>query len=271
MQSQVMLNNLSALQFNEECAPIVDALCAPLFMNFGITHFGCIRIFKNGQLLRIANNKEWTRKYFECEFYNDLDIYSMDQVPLNKCHYVPLIGAPFNAHCKALCLEFNIWNFMLVYERFSTYGDFWFFGTTKENHQIINFYLNNKDLLSHFTFYFKDKANDLFNLNNSSKLISTKIAPLKGEGKLLNCIEKIEEEINSNYFLDKRHNGKSLSKRESECLFFFSQGRTMKETAERMELSPRTVETHINNMKHKFNCHTRGELLSKFSTVKTLF
>lgn len=264
------ITNLSSLQFNLTCAPFVDELCAPLFNAFGITHFGCLRIFENGHILRIANKDGWTQSYFQHGFYNDLDLYSMKHVPMNEQRFHSLSGIPQSEHCQMLYSEFNIWNFLLVYERLSTYGDVWFFGTTRENTQIINFYLNNLNVLQHFIHYFKGKAEHLFDIRDSSKLILAKINPLKEtiieEVDSQNFIKKISH---SKHYLNGKYSGKFLSRREAECLFFFAQGRSMREIGEHFGLSPRTVETHINNIKIKLDCHTKGELISIFSKVKS--
>lgn len=54
-----------------------------------------------------------------------------------------------------------------------------------------------------------------------------------------------------------------LSNREKECLQYIRQGRTAKETANFLNISRRTVETHIVHIKDKFNCHTKSQLLNK--------
>lgn len=55
----------------------------------------------------------------------------------------------------------------------------------------------------------------------------------------------------------------NLSKREFECLFFILRGKTAKQTAEIMNLSKRTVETYIENLKNKFACDSKADLLIK--------
>ncbi len=52
-----------------------------------------------------------------------------------------------------------------------------------------------------------------------------------------------------------------LSPREIECLFHILRGKTMKETAAILSLSKRTVETYYENIKNKFGCFTKSELL----------
>lgn len=54
-----------------------------------------------------------------------------------------------------------------------------------------------------------------------------------------------------------------LTKRETECLFYLAEGYTAKEMAQVLNLSPRTVEGYIENMKHKIGCLTTSELLMK--------
>jgi DNA-binding CsgD family transcriptional regulator len=54
-----------------------------------------------------------------------------------------------------------------------------------------------------------------------------------------------------------------LSKRETECLYWLLRGKSVKETAKLMGISPRTVETHMETIKRKLNCATKSELIEK--------
>jgi DNA-binding CsgD family transcriptional regulator len=54
----------------------------------------------------------------------------------------------------------------------------------------------------------------------------------------------------------------SLTKRQSECLFYLTQGKTFKEIALLMNgISVRTVETYIEQLKLKLNCRNKSELI----------
>lgn len=59
----------------------------------------------------------------------------------------------------------------------------------------------------------------------------------------------------------------ALSKRELECLNHFCQGKTYKQTAREMSISPRTVETHLENILDKTHCNSKIEVVSRFSHV----
>lgn len=54
----------------------------------------------------------------------------------------------------------------------------------------------------------------------------------------------------------------SLSKRESDCVFFLIRGKTMKEIAKCLDLSPRTVEAYIVNIKLKWGCTNQKEVIA---------
>jgi DNA-binding CsgD family transcriptional regulator len=56
---------------------------------------------------------------------------------------------------------------------------------------------------------------------------------------------------------------KILSKREKECLQYLTRGMTAKQIARILNLSPRTIEFYIENMKNKLECHNRIELVAK--------
>ena len=46
---------------------------------------------------------------------------------------------------------------------------------------------------------------------------------------------------------------KGLSERELQCLCLLARGYTMKESAQELKLSPRTVESYLDNIKTKLN------------------
>ncbi len=60
---------------------------------------------------------------------------------------------------------------------------------------------------------------------------------------------------------------KSISKREYQCLFFAAQGKTAKETAKILKISPRTIEIHLQNIKNKLHCKNKARLI-EFSIGK---
>ncbi len=63
--------------------------------------------------------------------------------------------------------------------------------------------------------------------------------------------------LSNNYF------DTHLSTRQAECLFFLLRGKSAKTIAKILELSIRTVEDHIDNIKNQFRCYKKSELIEK--------
>jgi DNA-binding CsgD family transcriptional regulator len=73
-------------------------------------------------------------------------------------------------------------------------------------------------------------------------------------GLLNNAFSKVPSEI-------------KLSKRQSECAKLLSQGMTAKEIAAAINLSPRTIEYYIDNIKLKLNCRNKTELAATLTKI----
>jgi DNA-binding CsgD family transcriptional regulator len=52
-----------------------------------------------------------------------------------------------------------------------------------------------------------------------------------------------------------------LSLREAQCLFYSANGYSAKGVAKNLKLSPRTIETHLENIKNKLHCRNKLELI----------
>lgn len=85
------------------------------------------------------------------------------------------------------------------------------------------------------------------------------------------------EDLPNKYYLGESFPGMYLTQREHDCLLALLRGRTVRQVAAYLDLSPRTVEYYVKNMKGKLNCHSRSELLELalrtelFSHVLTQF
>jgi DNA-binding CsgD family transcriptional regulator len=65
------------------------------------------------------------------------------------------------------------------------------------------------------------------------------------------------------YELKNTYPDASLSSRLAECIFFLLRGKTVKEIAEILNLSKRTAEGYIDDIKDKMGCNSKSELIEK--------
>ena len=54
-----------------------------------------------------------------------------------------------------------------------------------------------------------------------------------------------------------------LTRRESECLYFFIRGGTVAEVASKLARSTRTIEKHLEHVRQKFDCRTKSDLVER--------
>lgn len=71
---------------------------------------------------------------------------------------------------------------------------------------------------------------------------------------------KIEGEFR--IYLGKGRSRIYFTRRECECIVLLLEGKTMKEVGAFLDLSARTVEYYVKNMKIKLKCRTKSELIS---------
>lgn len=65
------------------------------------------------------------------------------------------------------------------------------------------------------------------------------------------------------YYLGMRYRGVYFTNREAEVMIQLLQGKTLCAAAAVLNLSPRTIEFYVKNMKTKLSCRTKSELIGK--------
>lgn len=93
--------------------------------------------------------------------------------------------------------------------------------------------------------------------------------------KHLELSNLINTEINNatreHFTVGKRTNDIQLTRREREVLFYFLRGKSSKEIGKILNISHRTIEVYINNLKMKFQSNTKSELTAKAITIGFLY
>lgn len=96
----------------------------------------------------------------------------------------------------------------------------------------------------------RDKRSRLLNLDLSNKR-AKKHTQLKSASK--------------KYPLGPRFQNVYFTRREAQLMIYFLKGKNTTQVAKLLDLSPRTVEFYINNMKIKLCCRLKSELIQKVS------
>lgn len=261
--------NRSACEFVQKTQEEFDRICEPLFKNFPITIFSYMKIFEDGRYFSLNSNLKWQEHRFK-NIHTNGDFFSKEaqKVTENQTRQFLWPQSPKDDFFIEL-YKFNICYGFSKNKRSKGFIESWSFATDGNNENIEGFYIENLQYLEHFINYFMVKAAHLIDVTDSSKL-----ALFKGDINIKASKDRASNSNINNFFKEtclQKYNFKSpagsiayLSKRQIECLYLLSHGKTMKEIALSLDISPRTVETYLNYVKLLTGLNYRSQLVQFF-------
>lgn len=247
------------LEFNNSIANILDEIIKPLNKYFNITHFHYNVFLNDGKRLYICNRFDWLKHYFSKHFQNNSNharIYIKDLGT-----YKALWTSYKNDDIFSAIRTFNIWNGFSIFERTVEGIEAYHFATTCENTEINNFYLNNIHIFEKFINFFKNKIKEALKVKYKIAWIPSTIkTPLfKNNSNIEATISRV---LNiKKYCLDDKI---YITDRQLQILQYLSAGKTIKEIAWILEISPRTIETHLEIIKQRTNFSLKSDLIEMF-------
>ncbi len=243
----------------------------PRFKKLGIKDLGFRRFYKNGTTIGFTTNLSW----FDFEV-NDSSFSKMVAE-----HFQAEIGEVIHNH-QQFCLrigdvnqqseflkklyEFGMWNTLALYKVDIDKIDGFYFISTIDNSEVVTNYINNLDYLRNFISVIGPKIHKIYSNPKYQKIIKPMFDKSFEENFLHNKFQSTKATG-----LRLRKDGKSylLSKRELECLVLLSGGNSVKQIANLLKISPRTIEGYVLSLKIKINASSRSDLI-KFAHAMQL-
>lgn len=249
----------------------IKEICQPLFKDTNIDYFCYMKSTKDGRMIHLTNREDWLEYYLDSKFYEISNFRKSPEAYLGDYVLCSTMQGPAFQIAQNATNYFNIRNTITLISKQEKECEFYQFASSKSDEKIISFFINNIDLLKLFTFYFKDKAKHLLkNLHKKNIFIPSNSLLFKSDNdesllpkeKIIQIKGEIYEKINRFYIRDKNSDA-VLTKREVECIKFISLGKTAEEISIIFEISKRTVEKHIENIKIKLNLTKIQAVLEK--------
>ena len=244
--------NKDPLEYNNSIAHILKDMAAPLLQTYNITTFSYLRFFKNGQIMHISNQEKWLEHYIKTELYNDTNRYTREIRMVQRGEKNVFLRIPTsNYSFEKIMNDFGLCYGISIYQQCDDYIEMYGFATNISDPSIIEVYINNIKFLKRFAVSFKDKGKGLISPVNKMKLIVPDLPPQWGS-------LQPSRETQHKFLIDttvKRFHISSknfLSFREAQALYYRLSGNSAKDIAKEMSVSPRTIETHLNKVKLKF-------------------
>lgn len=262
--------NQEALAYASSLQEKFDAIILPLsYLN--IPYFIYTKIFADSKYVMLSNHTEWLT--YHMQNIQDQGIFFDQQNQLTeKCKinifYWPT--KPADSFLEAL-YKFNIWNGISFIKRSEGYIERFCFAADINNYHINSFYINNINLLKRFIRYFLTEIDTINKDYNESQLAIFANQISIEQSNAINPAKIISLSINNDFpvFLTKNCN-KKLSRREVECLRYLYEGKTSKDIAVTTNLSVRTIEYYLNNIKEKTGIYQRSKLIDAYKRFALL-
>lgn len=264
MSDHIKLNNPAFIYVDE-----VNQICQGLFRRYGLNAFSYSKIYPDGSRAELwsdayaLDHSFFVKKHIERVYTADLfnhqkfvfyDI-AADHLPNKTKNHIQL-------QLKDQRELFNHANCMLIIEYQKEYTEYFTFYTPIEKTDAKNSYLNCRDSLAKFCKYFKRRAYHLIMQSDRERLIRP-WRDREGDSILVNVVnESFSPAYGMTNLTENNQPIQKLTAREKEIADLLCEGKTGKEMADTLCISHKTVEKHIENMKQKFHCKKRSQLIS---------
>lgn len=251
-----------ALILPRQISKEVQEICNPMIDLFNINFFSHTRAYRDGHFAALMTTPELTEYYISQKY--PIRFSNGHGLILENGFYVEAYmgdDASNNIHFQLRTL-FNTSHFVFIIEKNKEYDDMFSFATYPENHKIINQYFNNMDLVKRFLLYYKEKSEKL--LKKSQPIKYTADYFLKEYKTMDNSISHKMTSDNmplKKIALTGNLGNITISQREFDCFKLIVKGLSFKETGKALAISPRTVETYVNNLKDKLGYDKKSQLM----------
>ncbi len=242
----------------------VNSSIATLSTNAKLIHF--VREKKLFQSLQGVSNFLTNQILFSDDFSIDSPIYVNSILPIK--------------------IHFDLEHFVTIIIPSHNYIEIYSFATSPSNTNFRHDIIANLPFIENFLLYFKNKARNLIDESLKKNVCVTQLPVFEYLQDIANLVDnivdihewiKVLNQINSNVnflksheikpkkiFLNKPFEHIYLTNRESDVALLLIQGDTMKCIAKKLNLSWTTVRSHIENLREKFQCGSKSELINTF-------
>jgi len=238
-----------------------------------ISVFGYLKIFfDNNRYYYVCSDCSVTEDYI-LNVKNTLIFYEKNLKNTQEGYQVIFWPKIPSHYSMEIYLRHGYWNGITFLKEHEDYVELYWFASDLKNTLMNDFYIKNCDTLTKSLNWFSNKNKDMFNVA-ANKNLSTFIGGVDFSNikKLKNSLKLDQERVEE--FLRKVSQKKiqlntpkghvHLTHREIECLKLISEGNTLKEAANDLNLSFRTVEEYLSRVKHKTGLVYKSNLVKLY-------
>ncbi len=248
----------------------------PLKDHFGVAYFTYHRIDLEGRYTVLVDRPDWAEHYVSEQFFlNDPYLRHPDVYRSGFCSIENHGSDEYKERVIKSGKEiFNLDLGVMFIEKSETGVEFFGFAGNRKDSNLEKIYANYPFLLKSYAKHFKREMGSVLKEmeGEASSLIDLKGEDFRNQEKIgpdLGWDSKCAylKDLGLGAELEK---AAGLSLQERNCMKHLREGKTAKETAFAMGISPRTVESYLENIKDKTGCWNKSELFSLAKDLELL-
>lgn len=238
-----------------EIKSIIHSDCNQVLTSLGSSFFSFVRVFKNFHYISIGTYPtEYIKEYREkvrIPHPQVIKTINIASISGNSSIIWPGGTKPKkNDTIANLSSKFNMGSKLTIVHKHSNYYDIFFFVSSLSDNNKEIFFAAHTNLMSQFSQFFIQKYSNI--LQNFPMELEYNYTPFQLE----QSEQKIDTEISEAFYKFLTRENKKIncfSTREVQCLERIAQGKTYKEIALDLSLSPRSIESYVDNIRNKTN------------------
>lgn len=266
------MDKYSLNKYTYKCSDKFNHICKTIFDYSPITFCSIGRIFNDGTYTGFMSDPLWTDLYLAKHYLPTLSHWAEHHINQAKTGYdLWAISSLFalNSETKELHKDCNLFNYNSGINIIDEYPDYYEITTfaSPRLEGIDSFFIEKIDILRGYILYIKEK---ILSDNEMSTEFNTNyiLPPTAGIRREQNNPIMTKLDIAHYYLGFPLPEDRYLTQRELDCLVPFILGMPKKNIASHLNISIRTIETHLDNIKNKCNCTNLAKLRLLFLNNK---
>ncbi len=260
--------NSDALKYYGSIIPTVAEFTKPLKAYLGISYFVYIKVYKNSKYMFISNDSHLSQDYISNIHCSN--IFYRDYIDTKGSYYPILWPALPENESMEIFFNYGYWHGLSLISHYDDHFEAVCFLSDKDNHKINDFYIKNIRTLEKYADHFKSTFSDNIISRANQNLATYEkgfdfYLPIK---KIENDSDKIRAFLQASGIkagsVNINGNAVKITHKELKCLELMSKGLSMKGIARELLLSPRTIESHISNIKSKTGYNYKYDLMQLY-------
>jgi len=251
----------------------IKKITKPLHEYFGVKYFTYHKVDKEGNYTVLLDRPDWAEHYVGEKFYlNDpflrnFSVYESGLHLFDNHRDEQFLEKLWNSAKNVLDCDYSI----TLVEKNENGAEFFGFTGPKQGSMLPLLSIHHPHVFSFFAKHFKQETASLLQKIDEKNFLPA----LKGDDffnpdpitpfSKKTVLKQFLTDLNLQHLPEM---AESLSTREKECLNILLDGKTAKQIGYLLGLSPRTIESYLDNIKSKLQCWTKAELVDFAKELK---